>query len=105
VDQTEDRASPSELRWLWISDEQWLVRPHTGLLIQRPVRPVPVVVSLVAGQRHAQVAGLLDHPRFNRVGGDPRCVGPSGVELDEGQHVEPAKQHRVDGEAGADRDR
>src|SRR5664279_552146 len=50
------------------------------------------------GQHHAQVAGLLDYPCSDRVGSDPGHVRPSGVELDEEQHVEALQQHRVDGE-------
>jgi len=52
-------------------------------------------------QHQAQVAGLLAYPCSDRVGGDPGHVHPSGVELDEEQHVETAKQHRVD-DQGAD---
>jgi len=50
------------------------------------------------GEHHAEVAGLLDSPRSSRVRRDPRHVHPSGVELDEEQHVEPFQQHRVDSE-------
>ena len=50
------------------------------------------------GQHHAQVAGLLAYPCSDRVGGDPGHVHPSGVELDEEQHVEALQQDRVDRE-------
>jgi hypothetical protein len=50
------------------------------------------------GQHHAQVAGLLAYPCSDRVGGDPGQANLSGAEIDEVQHVETAKQHRVDGE-------
>jgi hypothetical protein len=48
------------------------------------------------GQHHAQIAGLLDYPGSDRVGGDPGHVDPTGVEFDGEQHVGPAEQHRVD---------
>src|ERR1019366_8922342 len=50
------------------------------------------------GEHQAEVAGLLDSPRPSRVSRDPHHVHPSGVELEEEQHVEPLQQHRVDGE-------
>ena len=50
------------------------------------------------GEHHGQVAGLLDDPRSDRAGGDSGQVDPSGVELDEEEHVEAPQQHRVDGE-------
>ena len=43
------------------------------------------------GEHHGEVAGLLDSPRSSRVSRDPRHVHPSGVELDEEQHVEALK--------------
>jgi hypothetical protein len=45
-----------------------------------------------------EVAGLLGHPRPGWLGGDPRQVDPSRVELDEEQHVEAAQEHGIYGE-------
>ena len=50
------------------------------------------------GEHHGQVAGLLDHPLSGGIGGDPAHVDPSGVELNEEEHVEATQQHRIDGE-------
>ena len=45
-----------------------------------------------------QIARLLDNPLPHWVGGDPAEIDPPGVDLDEEQHVQTAKQHRIDGE-------
>ncbi len=47
------------------------------------------------GQDEAQIASLLGDP-LPRDGGDAAYVDTPGVELDEEEHVETAKQHRVD---------
>ena len=46
----------------------------------------------------AQVPGLLGDPLPHRIGGDAGEIDPTGVEIDEKQHVEATEQHRVDGE-------
>jgi hypothetical protein len=46
----------------------------------------------------AHVASLLENPLSYWVRRDPCDVDPSGVDLDEKEHVEAAKQDRVDGE-------
>jgi hypothetical protein len=45
-------------------------------------------------QRQQQVAGLLGQPRRRRVGGHPGQVDPTGIQLDEEQHVQPAQRAR-----------
>jgi len=50
------------------------------------------------GQDDAQIAGLLDHPLSNGAGRDSRHVDPSGVQLDEEEHVEAPKNDGIDGE-------
>src|SRR5665213_161409 len=45
-----------------------------------------------------EVASLLDDPLPRRIGSDAGEVDPPGVDLDEEQHVQTAKQYRVDGE-------
>src|SRR5665213_1436007 len=49
-------------------------------------------------QHHGQVPRLLDNPGTGRMSGDPGHMHPSGVELDEEQHVEALQQHCVDRE-------
>ena len=47
---------------------------------------------------HGQVSHPLDHPGADRMSRDPGHVDPSGIELDEEQHVEALQQHRTDRE-------
>ena len=49
-------------------------------------------------EAHQQIPGLLGRPWARRVGGDPGQMHDPGVDLDEEQHVEPAKEDGVDGE-------
>ena len=49
-------------------------------------------------QTHHQVASLLGHPLPRRMRGHPEHVHPPRIDLDDEQHVEPAQQHRVNGE-------
>jgi hypothetical protein len=51
-----------------------------------------------------QVAGLLGDPQTVGVGGHPGQVDPSGVQLDEEQHVQPLQPHGVDSEEVAGED-
>ena len=45
------------------------------------------------GKHHGQISGLLDHPGFDGAGGDSAHVHPSGVHLDEEEHVEAPKRY------------
>jgi hypothetical protein len=47
-------------------------------------------------QGQAQIASLLSDPLSHRIGGDASHRDPPGAELDEEEHIEMAKQHRVD---------
>jgi hypothetical protein len=47
-------------------------------------------------QGQAQIASLLSDPLSHRIGGDAAHRDPPGAELDEEEHIEMAKQHRVD---------
>jgi len=66
---------------------------------QAPNR-LPLFVEL-----QSEIAGLLDDPRSDRVGGDSGQMHSPGVELDEEEHVEPLRQHRVDREEVAGQQR
>jgi len=46
----------------------------------------------------AKVAGLLGDPARDRIGRHPCEVDPTGVVVDEEQHVEPPEQHSIDAE-------
>ena len=54
---------------------------------------------------HEQIADLLGHPRFGRVGRHTGQMHRASAELDEQQDVEPSQEHRVDGEEIAGQDR
>ena len=47
-------------------------------------------------QDQAQIASLLSDPLSHWIGGDAAHRDPPGGELDEEEHIETAKQHRVD---------
>ena len=47
-------------------------------------------------QDQAQIASLLSDPLSHRIGGDAAHMHAPGAELDEEEHIETAKQHRVD---------
>src|SRR6266540_1786231 len=54
---------------------------------------------------HQQIPCLLGDPGTGRVGGDPGDVDLARADLDEEQHVDPFKEHGVDGEEVAGQDR
>jgi hypothetical protein len=68
--------------------------PRSELPRPMPSPSASSTPSVVIGQ----VPRLPDHPGPGRMSGDPGHVHPSGIELDEEQHLEALQQHRVDRE-------
>src|SRR6266508_2902117 len=93
------------------ADPALSVRVRAG----RPRRGVEHVDALAGEHRierggasvevHQQIPCLLGDPGTGRVGGDPGDVDLARADLDEEQHVDPFKEHGVDGEEVAGQDR